>query len=88
MERMMGGSVHDARQALEIAERVRLACIKAAIDGYERAEMSGLCREGAWEAAVSAMRMLDLQVLLDVGGEHPRHSAGNANARPSAGTDD
>ena len=78
VEKMMGVPVHDARQALEIAESVRLACVEAAIDGYERAQMSGLCREGAWEAAVSAMRMLDLKALLDAGEERPRHPAGSA----------
>lgn len=43
-----------------MAEIVRQACIDAAIQGYERARISGLCNEGAWEAAVSAVRMLDL----------------------------
>ncbi len=27
--------------------------------------MSGLCHEGAWEAAISAMRMVDLEALLN-----------------------
>lgn len=44
-----------------LAERVRDLCIQAAIDGYERAAIAGLCREGAWEAAISAIRTLDLQ---------------------------
>jgi hemerythrin-like domain-containing protein len=43
-----------------LAETVRQACITAAITGYEDAALSGLCREGAWEAAVSAMRALPL----------------------------
>ncbi len=42
------------------AEALRRALIQAAIDGYEHAALSGLCAEGAWEAAVSAMRALDL----------------------------
>jgi len=45
------------------AEQVRAACIEAALRGYERAATSGLCGEGALEAAVSAMRMLDLTTL-------------------------
>ncbi|HET7600316.1 MAG TPA: hypothetical protein VFK09_08480 [Gemmatimonadales bacterium] len=45
---------------LRAAERVRAALIQAAIEGYEAAATSGLCCEGAWEAAVSAMRRLDL----------------------------
>ena len=50
------------RQAL--AERVRLACIEAAVEGYELAAMNGLCHEGAWEAAISAMRTVDLAALI------------------------
>ncbi|HEY8494540.1 MAG TPA: acetyltransferase [Myxococcota bacterium] len=48
----------------ELAERVRAACIRAAIDAYEDAAIRGLCPEGAWEAAVSAMRALDLAALV------------------------
>lgn len=49
-----------------LAERVHEACVQAALDGYERAAMSGLCREGSWEAAISAIRMVDLPGLLDL----------------------
>lgn len=45
------------------AERIRKALIRAALDGYEQAAQSGLCAEGAWEAAISAMRQLDLRVV-------------------------
>ena len=44
-------------------ERIRDACIAAAIAGYEDAAISGLCHEGAFEAAISAMRRLDLDAL-------------------------
>lgn len=44
----------------QLAETVREACITAALEGYERASICGLCREGAWEAAISAIRMLDI----------------------------
>ena len=47
-------------EARERIEAVRRACIEAAVDAYEQASIAGLCREGAWEAAVSAMRSLDL----------------------------
>ncbi len=46
------------------AQAVQVACIEAAIAGYERAAISGLCREGAFEAAISAMRMVDLDKLI------------------------
>ena len=54
----MGNSEDYVRRKLELAENVRRACVEAAIDGYERAAMSGLCHEGAWDAAISAMRMV------------------------------
>ena len=47
-----------------LADVVRKACIRAALEGYEHAAMSGLCHEGAWEAAISAMEMLDLDAVL------------------------
>lgn len=49
---------------LRQAEVVRQACIRAVLDGYQQAAMSGLCHEGAFEAAVDALRMLDLDALL------------------------
>lgn len=49
---------------LELARRVRSACIRAALDGYERAQIAGLCQEGAWECAVDAMRMMELGAIL------------------------
>lgn len=50
---------------LQLAERVREACIQAALDGYQDAAMSGLCDEGAQEVSISAMRRLDLHALLE-----------------------
>lgn len=54
---------HDAALAAASAEALRRALIEAALDGYERAALSGLCAEGAWEAAVSAMRAFDLDTV-------------------------
>ena len=50
---------------LKLAERVRTACIEAALAGYEDAALSGLCHEGAWEAAISAMERLELSSLIN-----------------------
>lgn len=44
----------------DIAEGVRQACLKAALDAYESGGISGLCAEGRWELAVQAIRTLDL----------------------------
>ena len=43
-----------------MAERVRADLIRAALAAYEDAALRGLCAEGAWEAAVGAMRQLEL----------------------------
>jgi hypothetical protein len=53
-----------APDPLQLAAAVRTACIQAALDGYEQAQIAGLCQEGAWEAAVDAMRMVDLETIL------------------------
>ena len=47
-----------------LAEAVRAACVKAALEGYERAAISGLCHEGAWECAVDAIRTLNLEAVI------------------------
>jgi hypothetical protein len=44
-----------------LAERVRSALIECALATYTDAGVRGLCAEGAWEAAVTALRRLDLE---------------------------
>jgi hypothetical protein len=46
--------------ALLVAERVRAALVRTALAAYEDAALRGLCAEGAWEVAVTALRQLDL----------------------------
>jgi hypothetical protein len=48
----------DAEQ--QLAERIRQALIEAAQAAHTDAGIRGLCCEGAWEAAVSTLRGLDL----------------------------
>lgn len=55
-------STQDAT-ALAVAEAVRAACLQAAVDGYERAGLGGLCEEGRWEMVVDAMRALDVAAI-------------------------
>ena len=55
---------HVTDRERQVAEAVREACIAAALAGYEDAGMSGLCHEGRWECAISAMRIVDLDALL------------------------
>ncbi len=47
-----------------LAAAVRDACVHSAIESYEQAGMAGLCDEGRWEAAVDALRSLDLDAIL------------------------
>jgi hypothetical protein len=53
-----------APERAALAEAVRRRCLEAALEAYESAGMSGLCAEGRWEAAVDAMRRLDLRALV------------------------
>ncbi|HMA07116.1 MAG TPA: hypothetical protein VKP68_04620 [Ramlibacter sp.] len=64
-----------------VAEIVRQACIEAALAAYEDAGISGLCAEGRWEAAVSAMQSLDLRRL--PAGEESGRAAGPGIASPA-----
>jgi hypothetical protein len=47
-----------------LAEMVRAACIKAALEAYEEGGILGLCAEGRWEYAISMMQRLDLEALI------------------------
>jgi hypothetical protein len=44
----------------QLAERVRAALIEHALEAHADAGVRGLCAQGAWEAAVGALRTLDL----------------------------
>jgi len=48
----------------DLAKRTRAACLEAAVQAYEDAGMQGLCAEGRWEAAISALKTLELAPLL------------------------
>lgn len=48
----------------KIAEAVHRACIDAALEAYEDAQVRGLCREGAWEVAIGAVRTLDVAAVI------------------------
>ena len=63
-----------------LADAVRNACVKAALDGYEQAQIAGLCQEGAWECAVDAIRMLDLKAILAEKAAIPPPPRGPASA--------
>jgi hypothetical protein len=48
----------------DFAKRIRDRCVEAALQAYEDAGIQGLCAEGRWEAAVSALRTVELAPLL------------------------
>ncbi|HQR03237.1 MAG: acetyltransferase [Proteobacteria bacterium] len=45
----------------DLAEVVRRACLEAALAAWEDAGIRGLCMEGRWEAALSAIERLNLK---------------------------
>jgi hypothetical protein len=47
----------------DLADAIRRALIAAAEAAYEDAGIQGLCAEGRWEAAVSAMRSVDVEAV-------------------------
>jgi len=59
----------DSRPAAQAAEATRQACIAAALAAYEDAGVLGLCAEGRWEAAISAMQSLDVKALAAAEGD-------------------
>jgi ribosomal protein L12E/L44/L45/RPP1/RPP2 len=70
----------NAESSASTAKDVRRALIDAAEAAYEDAGVQGLCAEGRWEAAVSAMRRLDLDAVAREAGEA-------AESAPSASAD-
>ena len=52
-------------EAKDLREQVRRACLAAARAAYDDALMRGICAEGALEAALGAIEMLDLDELSD-----------------------
>jgi len=48
-----------------VVEAVRAACLQAALLAYEDAGIRGLCAEGRWEAALAAIRHVDLSGVLE-----------------------
>lgn len=48
-----------------VAEAVRTACVNAMLAAYEDAGVRGLCAEGRWEAAVAAVRDIDLEPVIE-----------------------
>jgi len=73
----------ELQQRYRLAGAVREACVEAAVRGYHEAAASGLCGEGALEAAVSAVRMLDLERLV---ADSPAQVSGTRSVQEHGGS--
>jgi hypothetical protein len=62
---------HPADTSSVVAETVRAACLHVARLAYEDAGIRGLCADGRWEAALTAIRQLDLSGVLDLQPDPP-----------------
>lgn len=51
-------------QQRQLARRVHEACLRVVTEQYEQAASDGLCAEGAWEVAVTALRALNLEPII------------------------
>lgn len=63
-EEIAMGSIRSNDEKRRIAEAVKAACLKGAIEAYQHGKTSGLCQEGAWELAVDAIKSLDVEAVL------------------------
>ncbi|REL38610.1 acetyltransferase [Rhodohalobacter sp. SW132] len=61
----MDDSPDKIKSERRLAETIREECLKAAREGFMDASMSGLCAEGAMEAAISAIQKLDLNKVIE-----------------------
>jgi hypothetical protein len=61
-----GWSMSQRNDTPSLVETVRAACLEAALAAYEDAGIRGLCAEGRWEAALAAIRHVDLSAMLEL----------------------
>lgn len=52
------------KDAADLAELIRMECIKAAKEAFQDASIRGLCADGAVEAAVGAIQSLDMDKII------------------------
>lgn len=53
------------KESIRLARTIQKACIHAAREGFRDASMSGLCTDGASEAAISAIERINLEEILN-----------------------
>ena len=64
-----------------LAETVRAACIKAALEAYEEGGVVRLCAEGRWAYACSTLPQLDLEALIQA--NPPAGQKGKSERQPA-----
>lgn len=52
------------KEKLELAQKVKAACLQAAREGFKDASVRGLCNEGAVEAAIGSIEQLKIDELV------------------------
>lgn len=60
----MSRSPQKTLDEIALAKKIQQACIDAARSGFMDASISGLCTEGAAEAAIGSIQSLDLETLI------------------------
>jgi hypothetical protein len=60
----MSGQNQPDSADIKLAKAIRDACAEAVKEGFRDASMQGLCTEGAAEAAVSSIQMLDIEKIV------------------------
>lgn len=51
-------------EVVDLLQRMKTECEKALLSGYEEAQISGLCHDGAFEMAIGRLRSLKPEQLL------------------------
>ncbi|MCA1803222.1 MAG: acetyltransferase [Rhodothermaceae bacterium] len=60
----MANTLPDRATSIKLAEAIRSECLKAARDAFTDASESGLCEEGAIEAALGAIQSVDTERII------------------------
>ena len=68
-------------------ETVRAVCLEAALLAYEDAGIRGLCAEGRWEAALAAIRHVDLSRVIEPPATPVGGGSDGGEARPTSPTE-
>lgn len=60
----MGNANRNKKRDVALAKAIREACVNNAQEGFRDASIQGLCTDGAMEAAVSAIQMMNIENII------------------------